>query len=213
MGKSINILDKAYLQWVKELTTRYRQSQIKAAVKVNSVLIEFYWGLGSDIVSLEVDNKYGGKFYATLSADLRKEMPGIEGLSESNIRYAKRFYQLYAEYSRILPQVVEELYNIPWGHHRYIIDKCSNNPNKALFYVRQTLEYGWSRAMLLNFLDTDLYERQGKALTNFQHTMPAVTSDLAQELTKDPYSFDFLSMRKGYNERQLKDALLMNVRI
>ena len=211
MGKSINILDKAYLQWVKELTTRYRQSQIKAAVKVNSVLIEFYWGLGSDIVSLEVDNKYGGKFYATLSADLRKEMPVIEGLSESNIRYAKRFYQLYAECSRNLQQVVEELCRIPWGHHIRIIDKCSNNPNKALFYVRQTLEYGWSRAMLLNFLDTDLYERQGKALTNFQHTMPAVTSDLAQELTKDPYSFDFLSMRKGYNERQLKDALLMNI--
>lgn len=138
---------------MKELTTRYRQSQIKAAVKVNSVLIEFYWGLGSDIVSLEVDNKYGGKFYATLSADLRKEIPGIEGLSESNIRYTKRFYQLYAECSRNLPQVVEELYNIPWGHHRYITDKCSNNPNKALFYVRQTLEYGWSRAMLLNFLD------------------------------------------------------------
>ena len=111
---------------MKELTTRYRQSQIKAAVKVNSFLIEFYWGLGSDIVSLEVDNKYGGKFYATLSADLRKEMPGIEGLSESNIRYAKRFYQFYAECSRNLPQVVEELCRIPWGHHIRIIDKCSN---------------------------------------------------------------------------------------
>ncbi len=211
MSKSISILDKDYLQWVKELSIRYRQSQIKAAVKVNSVLIEFYWGLGSDIVSLEVDNKYGGKFYATLSADLRREMPGVEGLSESNIRYAKRFFQLYADRSRILPQLVEELWNIPWGHHRYIIDKCSDNSDKALFYVRQILEHGWSRAMLLNFLDTDLYERRGKALTNFQHTMPVVTSDLAQELTKDPYSFDFLAMRKGYNERQLKDALLMNI--
>ena len=211
MGKSISILDKGYLQWVKELSTRYRQSQIKAAVKVNSVLIEFYWELGKDIVSLGVDNKYGGKFYATLSTDLRKEMPDIEGLSETNIRYAKRFFQLYSEYSRNLPQLVEDLCHIPWGHHRYIIDKCSDNPGKALFYVRQTLENGWSRAMLLNFLDTDLYERQGKALTNFQHTMPAVASDLAQELTKDPYSFDFLAMRKGYNERQLKDALLMNI--
>lgn len=211
MSKSISILDKGYLQWVKELSTRYRQSQIKAAVKVNSVLIEFYWGLGSDIVSLGVDNKYGGKFYATLSADLRNEMPSVEGFSESNIRYAKRFFQLYSDRSRILPQLVEELCNIPWGHHRYIIDKCSDNLNKALFYVHQTLENGWSRAMLLNFLDTDLYERQGKALTNFQHTMPAVTSDLAQEITKDPYSFDFLSIRKGYNERQLKDALLVNI--
>lgn len=211
MSKSIGILDKDYLQWVKELSTRYRQSQIKAAVKVNSVLIEFYWGLGSDIVSLEADNKYGGRFYATLSADLRKEMPGVEGLSETNIRYAKRFYRLYAAHSENLPQVVEDLCSIPWGHHRYIIDKCSDNPAKALFYVRQTLVNGWSRAMLLNFLDTDLYQRQGKALTNFQHTMPAIKSDLARELTKDPYNFDFLSMRCGYNERQLKDALLMNI--
>lgn len=211
MSKSISILDKDYLQWVKELTGRYHQSQIKAAVKVNSVLIEFYWGLGRDIVSLEVDNKYGGKFYATLSADLRKEMPDVEGLSESNIRYAKRFYQLYAECSRNLQQLVEDLCSIPWGHHIRIIDKCSDHPDKALFYVRQTLENGWSRAMLLNFLGTDLYERQGKALTNFQRTMPAVTSDLAQELTKDPYSFDFLSMRNDYNERQLKDALLTNI--
>ncbi|WP_099290809.1 DUF1016 N-terminal domain-containing protein [Butyricimonas sp. Marseille-P3923] len=117
MSKSISILDKDYLQWVKELSIRYRQSQIKAAVKVNSVLIEFYWGLGSDIVSLEVDNKYGGKFYATLSADLRREMPGVEGLSESNIRYAKRFFQLYADRTRNLQQLVEELCNIPWGCH------------------------------------------------------------------------------------------------
>lgn len=195
MSKSISILDKDYLQWVKELSTRYRQSRVKAAVKVNSVLVEFYWELGSDIVSLQADNKYGGRFYATLSMDLRKEMPGVEGLSESNIRYAKRFFQLYAECSRNLQQLVEELSGIPWGHHIRIIDRCSDNPGKALFYVRQTLEYGWSRAVLLNFLDTDLYERQGKALTNFRHTMPAVTSDLAQELTKDPYSFDFLSMR------------------
>lgn len=100
---------------------------------------------------------------------------------------------------------------IPWGHHIRIIDKCSNNPLKALFYVRQTIENGWSRAMLLNFLDTDLYERQGKAITNFQQTLPLLTSDLAQELTKDPYNFDFLCIRKGYNERQLKDALLHNI--
>lgn len=211
MSKSIGILDKDYLQWIKELSSRYRQSQIKAAVKVNRVLLEFYWGLGSDIVSLGTENKYGSKFYATLSADLRKEIPGVEGLSESNIRYAKRFYQLYSEPSRNLPQLVEDLYNIPWGHHRNIIDKCSDNPDKALFYVRQTLTYGWSRAVLLNFLDSGLYERQGKALTNFQYTMPAVTGELAQELTKDPYSFDFLSIRKDYNERQLKDALLRNI--
>lgn len=211
MTKSINLLDKDYLQWVKELSSRYRQSQIKVAVKVNSVLIEFYWELGRDIVSSGVENRYGGKFYATLSTDLRKEMPGIKGLSESNIRYAKRFFQLYSGMSRNLPQVVEELCSVPWGHHRYIIDKFSESPTKAIFYVRQTLEKGWSRAMLLNFLDTDLYERQGKAVTNFRQTLPMRTGDLAQEITKDPYNFDFLCMRNGYNERQLKDALLDNI--
>lgn len=125
MSKSISILDKDYLQWVKELSIRYRRSQIKAAIKVNSVLIEFYWSLGSDIIALGADNKYGGRFYATLSADLRKEMPGIEGLSETNIRYAKRFFQLYTDYSRNLPQLVEELCSIPWGHHRYALESSS----------------------------------------------------------------------------------------
>lgn len=101
MSKSISILDPDYLQWVKELSARYRQSQIKAALKVNSVLIEFYWELGSDIISLGIDNKYGGKFYATLSSDLRKEMPGVGGLSESNIRYAKRFSNSIITYHKI----------------------------------------------------------------------------------------------------------------
>lgn len=211
MSKSISILDRDYLQWIKELSSRYRQSQIKAAIKVNSVLIEFYWELGRDIISLDVENKYGGKFYTTLSSDLRNEMPGVKGLSESNIRYAKRFFQLYFEISQNIPQVVEELYSVPWGHHRYIIDKYSADPEKALFYIHQTIENGWSRAMLLNFMDTDLYERHGKAITNFQHTLPMPTSDLAQELTKDPYSFEFLSIRKDYNERQLKDTLLHNI--
>lgn len=201
MNKSISILDRDYLQWIKELSSRYRQSQIKAAIKVNSVLIEFYWELGRDIISLDVENKYGGKFYTTLSSDLRNEMPGVKGLSESNIRYAKRFFQLYFEISQNIPQVVEELYSVPWGHHRYIIDKYSADPEKALFYIHQTIENSWSRAMLLNFMDTDLYERHGKAITNFQHTLPMPTSDLAQELTKDPYSFEFLSIRKDYNER------------
>lgn len=211
MSESISILDKDYIQWVKNLSSRYRQSQIKASVRVNQVLLQFYWSLGCDIVKLGVDNKYGNKFYATLSVDLRKELPGIEGLSESNIRYTKRFYMLYFEYIENLPQLVEELCSIPWGHHRFIIDKCSDNSHKALFYVHQTIENGWSRAMLLNFLDTDLYERQGRALTNFCQTMPDTNSDLAQEITKDPYNFDFLGMHKGYNEKQLKDAMLRNI--
>lgn len=227
MNKSIGILDKDYALWVKELVKRYRGSQIKAAIKVNSELLRYYWELGKDIEEKQVDNKYGSKFYATLSRDLRQEMPDVEGLSETSIRYAKRFYALYNQQIAILPQLVEEsestnlpqaverlyadLFSIPWGHHRYIIDKCSDNSDKALFYVRQTLENGWSRDMLLNMLGTSLYERSGKAQTNFKSTLPDVDSDLAQELTRDPYDFSFTGLRGKYNERKLKDTLLTNI--
>ena len=91
------------------------------------------------------------------------------------------------------------IFMIPWGHHRFIIDKCKNDRDKAVFYVEKTLENNWSRAILLNFLDTNLYERQGKAISNFEKTLPAPQSDLAQEMTKDPYNFDFLTMTEENN--------------
>ena len=103
------------------------------------------------------------------------------------------------------------MFSVPWGHHRYLIDKFLDSPQKALFFVRQTVENGWSRDVLLNFISTDLYERQGKAITNFKRTLPDETSDLAQELTKDPYNFAFTGVTGKYNERLLKESLLNNI--
>ena len=106
MDKPIGILDKDYKLWVKELVKRYRSSQIKAAIKVNKELLRYYWELGKDIEDKQADNQYGSKFYATLSRDLRHEMPDVEGLSETSIRYAKRFYTLYSQQFAIRPQLV-----------------------------------------------------------------------------------------------------------
>lgn len=239
MDKPINILDKDYLQWVKELCKRYRQSQVKAAVKVNHVVLQFYWELGKDICNKEAENKYGSKFYAALSRDLRNEMPDAEGLSERNLRYTKKFYQLYSQEIRILQQLAanseseilqqpaakfnteftqqvanqlkRDIFSIPWGHHMLLIDKFLTEPQKALFYVHQVIENGWSRNVLHNYIDSSLYERQGKALSNFTRTLPDVGSDLAQEITRDPYNFAFTGITKPYNERILKDALLNNI--
>jgi len=111
----------------------------------------------------------------------------------------------------INPQLVDELCAVPWGHHRYIIDKCSKDVEKALFYVQKIIENNWSRAVLLNYLETDLFKRQGKAISNFSKKLPEPQGDLAQEITKDPYCFDFLAMREGFDERELKDALINNV--
>ena len=114
------------------------------------------------------------------------------------------------------PQAVDDfnesiVFCNPWGHQRTILDKCKGNPQKALFFANQVLQNNWFRAVLLNFLDTDLYKRQGKAITNFKMTLPAVQSGLAQEITKDPYKFDFITLTQSYNERELKDALMDNI--
>lgn len=226
-NKTITILDKDYARWVQELSKRYRRNQIKAAVKVNEQMLHFYWTLGKDIVEMHIEERWGEKVINNLSIDLQNEIPNATGFSRRNIYYCKQYYLLYYQLFETVPQVeaqsegitvpqVEEqlkaqLFSVPWGHHKYIIDKCSGNPQKALFYVYQTIENGWSRAMLLNFLTTDLYERDGKALTNFKRTLPEETSDLAQEITKDPYNFAFTGITKKYNERVLKDALLQNI--
>lgn len=223
MSKEITILDKDYIQWIKELSSRYRRSQIKAAVKVNEEVLRFYWDLGRDIVERDAENYYGSKFYASLSRDLKAEIQNASGLSERNLRYTKRFYLCYNEVinnlqqaaaeseEQILQQVAAKLFILPWGHHLLLMDKYPNQPEKLWFYVCESVNNGWSRNMLLNFLDTDLYERQGRAVTNFTRTLPDTTSDLAQELTKDPYDFAFTGITGSYNERLLKDGLLNNI--
>ena len=202
MNKPISILDKEYLQWVKELSKRYRQSQIKAAVKVNTEMLKFYWSLGRDIVALKAEARWGSKFYKNLSKDLKEANPLATCFSPTNLLYMKNFFRLYQDYSEITPQVggqfEKDIFSLPWGHHKLLIDKFLTVPQKALFYVRQTVANGWSRNVLHNFIDSSLYERQGKALSNFNRTLPDVDSDLVQEITKDPYNFAFAGITKPY---------------
>ena len=215
MSKELTIIDKDYIRWVEDLSVRYRQSQIKAAVRVNRELLKYYLELGRDIEEMRVEERWGEKVIKNLSVDLQRKNLNATGLSRTNIYYAKKFYLLYSQYLKVVPQPVgqleEMLFSIPWGHHRYLMDRYSKEPAKALFYVRKTMEEGWSRDTLLNFMDNGLYEREGKALTNFTRTLPETTSDLAQELTKDPYNFAFTGITQPYNEHILKDALLANI--
>lgn len=232
---SLSILDKDYLHWIKELSTRFRRSQVKASVRVNQVMLQFYWELGKDIVEKKAESRWGSGFMKNLSRDLKEENPDATCFSETNLLYMKNFYLLYQPYLTITPQLGEQItqqsveqkettitpqlgeqirndiFAIGWGHHKVLIDKYSKHPEKAIFFVHQTVANGWSRNMLLNFMDTNLYERQGKALTNFQRTLPEETSDLARELTKDPYDFAFTGITGKYNEALLKDKLLGNI--
>lgn len=212
-------IDNEYRSWVNAIKERYLQGQLNAVLKVNQELLYFYWQLGKDIAEMHIEDKWGKKVLQNLSQDLQRDLPDVAGLSETSLGYMKRFYLLYSQLNtfcpqpvgEIDPQLVGELCSIPWGHQRFIIDKCFSNPQKALFFVRKTHENNWSRDVLLNFLDTDLYEREGKAISNFSKALPDTKGELAQQMTRDPYCFGFLTLKERYHEKELKDALMENL--
>ena len=239
--KKLEVAD--YAAWIADLKKRYRATQIKAAVSVNSALLEFYWELGRDICE-----KYPGKtpnahFFANLSHDLAREIPD-GAFSERNLKYILAFFRLYSDRQQVVADdegnrkvahrqqavadrpnlrivgnsgtddprpLVPQLVQIPWGHHCVIIDKCRGDRDKALFYIRRTVSQGWSRSVLLNMLGTDLYEREGRAQTNFERTMIPADSDLARQITKDPYVFEVQGLSEPYREKELKDAICANI--
>ena len=201
---------KWYDAWIAELKHRYRSTQIKAAVAVNSALIEFYWNLGKDISEKYPGEVYGSKFFDKLSADLQQAIPGVKGFSKVNLTYCLRFYEMYG-IGEIVQQVAEQLIQVPWGHHILILDKCKGDRVKALFYIKRTIQNGWSRNVLLNWLSTDLYEREGKAQTNFALTMPSDDCDLARQLVKDPQVFEVFGLKEQHDETELKAAIVANI--
>ena len=208
--KDFSILESEYKDWIVDLKKRFKRSQIKAAVKVNNELIYFYWTLGRDIVKMKAESKWGSAFYENLSSDLKNALPDTYGFSTRNLRIMRQFYELFPE-NEIVQQVAAEIISIPWGHIILLISKVNGNTSKALFYIRKTIENNWSRAVLANFLETNLYERNQNVITNFNETMPKEDSDLAKQLIKDPYSFNFLTLEEKYNEKELKEALIDNI--
>lgn len=207
-------LDKEYASWIVELSGRYRSSQIKAATKVNDEMLRFYWSIGEDIEKRQMENRYGNHFYENVSRDLRITLGLTRGMSESTIRYTHYFYRLYSQLLEIRQQDAEDfqmIFKIPWTHHMCIIDKVKGDARKGYFFALKSLENNWGRAVLLNFLSSDLYERQGAAQTNFAITLPAPESDLAQELLKSPYDFSFLPGKEKYKETELKSALIDHI--
>lgn len=213
-----------YVAWLSEVKNRFRQSQVKAAVRVNSAMLEFYWELGRDIVAMKAESQWGSNFFNQLSLDLRAEFPDMKGFSSTNLKYIKRWYQFYYEAAvnshqvgdqlglqmgKVLP-MPEKFALLAWKHHVYIFTH-SESFSEALFYINRSIEGNWSRRTLEDYIDSDLYTHQGSAITNFETTLSAPQKDLAQEILKDPYNFDFLSMKSQYDERELEDALIANI--
>lgn len=204
-----------YHLWLAELKANIRNSQIKAAIAINSELIRLYWNLGKQIVEKQQASRWGSGFIEQLSKDLQVEFPDIKGLSARNLWKCKRFFLFYSQELTILPQVVAELsdsvlFKIPWGHHDVILTHIQS-PKEAFFYIHKTIENGWSRAILEYHIEKGLFHQQGKSINNFKKTLPPPQSELADNLLKDPYHFDFLQLSEKAKERDIEKGLVRQI--
>ena len=209
--KRINLsLDSEYKSWLKALKQKVLSTQLKAAVQVNSTLLAFYWELGGDIVRRQAQANWGDGFLKQLSQDLMAEFPDIKGFSRRNLELIRQWHLFWNQSPEIAKQAVSQLFQIPWGHNLTISRKCQTE-TEALYYVRNTIEYGWSRNVLTHQIESGLWQREGKTVSNFNSTLPAVQSDLAQQTLKDPYVFDFLTLTQSYNEKELEQGLIEHI--
>jgi predicted nuclease of restriction endonuclease-like (RecB) superfamily len=196
-----------YNTFLRDLKERIRQAQIKAALAVNRELILLYWQIGREILLRQQQQGWGSKVIDRLAKDLKKEFPEVMGFSARNLKYMRSFAETYSE-EQFVQQVAAQ---IPWFHNCLLIEKVKE-PTARAWYMAQTIENGWSRNVLAMQIDSGLYQRQGGAITNFPKTLPAPQSDLAQQIVKDPYNLDFLTISKDAKERELERGLIEHIR-
>lgn len=236
-SREVNI-DADYLHWIADVKTRYRQSQIKASLSVNGYVLEFYWGLGHDVIEIRKAHKWGSGIMDQISLDLKAEFPGEKGFSTQNLYRMAKFYSFYSGEDAIFSQAVGKLQlpdsdgvtnfsqvvrkmepsgfptvlgMIPWGHHAEIFHHA-NSLEEALFYIAKTLQNGWSRDMLSHAIKAGIYETESRPLDNFELTLPEPQSGLAKELHKSPLNFGFASLEEGYTENSLRKQLVANLK-
>lgn len=208
--------DKEYVEWLKELKIRYRQSQAKAAIRVNRAMLEYYWCLGRDIIQKQAESKWGSGFFNQLSLDMRAMFPDETGFSSANLRYMKRWYEFYYQSFSNLHQPGEDLGMpdvfgiVPWKHHVYIFTK-SQTLDEAMFYINKVATEGWSRAILEHHITAQLFQKQGSAITNFDATLPPSQIDEAKQLLKKEYDLSFITVETVQQEKDLENALAKNV--
>jgi predicted nuclease of restriction endonuclease-like (RecB) superfamily len=207
IDKQGNGLPSDYGKFLADIKARIRQAQIRAGLAVNSELILLYWNIGRDILTKQKEQGWGAKVVDRLSKDLCSEFPSQKGYSSRNLKYMRLFAEAWPD-EQIVQQAVAQ---IPWGHNVRILDALKD-VQERLWYVRKTIENGWSRAVLVHQIESGLYERQGSAQTNFERALPAPQSELAGQILKDPYNFDFLELSDDHKEREFHRGLLDHIR-
>jgi len=197
------LIPEGYDEFLRGLKERIRTAQVKAALAVNRELVLLYWRIGQDILERQRQSGWGSKVIDRLAADLRSAFPEMSGFSPRNLKYMRAFAEAWPD-EDFVQQVAAQL---PWFHNCTILDKLKNLAER-IWYAQQTIENGWSRNILIHQIESNLFHRKGKAITNFDRTLPAPQSELAQQIIKDPYNFDFLSLGSEAKERDLERGLI-----
>lgn len=203
-------LDPNYREFLTNVKARLKTAQLRAALASNSEQIQFYWELGTELIDRQKSHKWGENFLEQFSHDMRTANPGMQGFSVRNLYRMKKFAQLYTN-PKILPQAVAKL---PWGHISALIQMVKDATARD-WYAQQVIKNGWSRPIMEMQIETGLYDRQGitaSKTTNYHEHLPSTQSDLARDILKDPYNFDFLTVSDEAHERDIENALVTHVR-
>lgn len=238
---AVSLLPDGYAAFLADIKRRVQVAQVRVAVSANRELILLYWDIGQVILRTQREQGWGAKVVARLALDLCREFPEMSGFSRANLLFMRAFAQAWSDSpivlqpvrqlpapklshavtessATIVPQAVrqspvappEPMASLPWGHNLVLLHKLKS-PAERIWYASKTLQHGWSRAVLLHQIETQLHRREGQAVTNFATTLPAPQSDLAQQTLKDPYLFDFLTLDAAARERELELGLLDHI--
>ncbi len=201
-----DLLPVGYAELLGQIKERIRSAQLRAVTAVNRELVLLYWQLGREILTRQEKEGWGAKIIDHLAIDLRRSFPEMTGLSPRNLKYMRAFGEAWSD--EAIVQAV--LAQITWYHNITLVEKLKTEQQR-LWYARAAVEHGWSRNVLVHWIESDLFERQGKATTNFTRSLPPPQSDLAAELLKDPYNFEFLTLAEDAQERALQEGLLRHI--
>lgn len=206
-----NLVSQEYTKFLEHIKTDILNAQLRAALSVTKELILLYWRIGKGLSEKTKQEKWGAKVIEKIAHDLNNLFPVISGFSRTNMYRMMAFYSAYPNCLTAVGQIEEcPALLIPWGHNVVILEKIQDNKQR-LWYAKKTLENGWSRASLAMWIESDLYSRQGKSITNFKTTLPDVCSDLAEQTLKDPYNFDFLIIDTKAREREIEEGLMFHI--
>lgn len=199
-----------YTNWIADLKNKIQSAQLKAALSVNRELLSLYWEIGKSISFKIESSNWGASVVEELSKDLKNEFPDQKGFSRTNLFSMKKWFEFYNNSTLTNEKVQQAVGQIPWGHNVLIISK-SNSVDEALFYCNKTIENNWSRSVLAHQMESGFFLRKGKAITNFNETLPAPQSELAVETLKDPYKFDFLELQEKVLEKDIEKQLVKHI--